>query len=87
MALTTVTLLTITAGLLEFTVAPKTKFVPISVTLAFVPGAPEFGLIDVRVGGSGLMVNATMPLVLPPEVTLMFDDPVALAAIANVAVI
>ena len=73
--------------MLDATVAPEAKFVPISVTLAFVPGAPEFGFTEVRVGGRGLMVKANVPVVPAAVVTLMFDDPVALAAIANVAVI
>ena len=73
--------------MLDPTVAPEAKFVPVSVTLTFVPGAPEFGLTEVNVAGRGLMVKTTVPVVPPAEVTLMFDDPVALAAMANVAVI
>jgi len=52
-ALTTFTLLTVTPGLLTFTVAPEMKFVPAKVTGTFTPGAPLFGLIDVKVGGAG----------------------------------
>jgi len=52
-ALTTFTLLTVTPGLLTFTVAPETKLVPVSATGTLTPGAPLFGLMEVSVGGAG----------------------------------
>src|SRR5438477_13137564 len=49
-------------------VAPLTKLVPVSVTLTVVPGAPDVGEIDVKVGGPlavlALTVNVT-PLLIP----------------------
>ena len=73
--------------MLDATVAPEAKFVPVSVTLTFAPGAPKFGLTEVNVGGRGLMVKTTTPVVPPEVVTLMFADPVALPAMDRVAVI
>jgi len=87
LALTAVTLLTLTAELLDFTVAPETKFVPASVMLTFVPGAPEFGLMDVRLGAAELILKATGLVVPPAVVTVTLPDPDALEATANVAVI
>lgn len=70
------------------TVAPEAKFVPVSVTFTFVPGAPEFGLRDVRVGVDELMLNVTGALVPPAELlTVTLAVPTALADMANVAVI
>jgi len=86
-ALTTVTLLTATNELFTFTVAPETKLVPVSVTVPLLPATPPLGLRDVRVGVSGFRPKVT-GLVVPPElVTVTLIVPVALAAIANVAVI
>ena len=73
--------------LLELTVASEEKFAPARVIVTALPGEPELGLIRIRVGASGLIVKLTVPLVPPAVVTLMFDDPVALAAMDKVAVI
>ena len=50
----TMTLLTVTAGLLAVTTVPpgsSKKFVPVKVTLTVLPAAPEFGLIANNTGG------------------------------------
>jgi len=61
----------------------------VSVTPTFVPGAPEFGLIDVNVGAcSATTVNACPRLLPPPVVTPTKVTPTgAHPAITNVAVI
>ena len=86
-ALTTVMLLTATDELFTFTVAPEAKLVPVRVTVPLVPDNPPLGLRDVSVGVSGFKPKLT-GLVVPLEVvTVTLIVPVALAAIANVAVI
>src|SRR5215471_7382811 len=71
-----------------FTVAPAMKFVPVSVTGTLDPAPPEFGLIPLRAGGGGLIVNTVAGEVPPDVVTVTFVAPgVAFAAIPNVAVI
>ena len=86
-ALVVVTLLTVTPELLDFTRAPETKFVPTSVTLTFVPGAPALGVMDVRVGAAELMLKLTGAVVPPAVVMVTLPDPDALEVRANVAVI
>ena len=51
-------------------VAPEMKFVPVSVTGTLAPGAPEEGLIDVRVGVRFRTVKVTEPLFPLVVVTL-----------------
>jgi hypothetical protein len=80
----TFTLLTVTPGLVTFTVALDPKFVPVRVTLTLAPGAPVLGLIEVSVGRP--MLKLTAPLVPAVVVTDTLAEPEALAAIANVAV-
>src|ERR1700685_3428026 len=70
--LTTVTLLTVTPGLLTFTVAPDEKFLPVKVTVTEVPAAPLAGLIVASVGNGALILNATGEVVPPAVVTLTF---------------
>ena len=85
-ALTTVTLFTVTPELLTLTVAPATKFVPVNVTGTLFPAVPLVGLMEVRVGAGGFTVNVTAPLVPADVVTVTFLVPaIAFEAIANVA--
>jgi hypothetical protein len=87
-ALTMATLLTATPLLLTATVAPATKFVPVSVAGTLVPWTPLAGPTEVSVGADGFTVNAAALLVPPLVVTVTFAAPVAaLAAFVNVAVI
>src|SRR5690349_3163165 len=70
------------------TVAPLTKFVPVSVTEIVDPAPPDEGLRAVSVGWAGLIVNDTAGDVPPAVVTVTFAVPrAAFAAIAKVAVI
>ena len=57
---TTVTLLTAIHGLLTATLAPVTKFVPVSVTGTVAPCTPLVGLTDARVGADELMASGTL---------------------------
>jgi len=86
-ALTTVTLVTVTPEFETLIVAPCKKLVPVKVTLALVPGAAALGLMEVSVGAPEPMLNEMLPLVPPPVVTVTFTGPDALAAMAKVAVI
>jgi hypothetical protein len=52
-------LLTVTPGLLTFTVVPETKLVPVRVTGMLAPGAPLLGLIELSVGAAGLITKDT----------------------------
>ena len=88
MELTTVTALTVTAGLLTLTVAPAIKLVPVRVTGTLAPSNPLGGLIDVSVGGKALMLKVTAALVPPAVVTVTLAGPgAAVAAMVKVAVI
>jgi hypothetical protein len=87
-ALTTATLLTAIPGLLAATIAPGTKFVPVSVTGTLELWTPFAGLMDVNVGAGGFTVNERAPLVPPLVVTITFAAPsAALAAMVKLAVI
>jgi hypothetical protein len=86
--LTTLTLLTVTPGLLTATVAPGTKFVPERVTPTAVPCVPAEGVIEVNVGDGELIVKADGLLVPAVVVTLTLVLPrAALGPIVKVAVI
>jgi hypothetical protein len=89
--LMTLTLLTVTPGLLTFTVAPETKLEPVRVTFKLVPAVPLFGLIEVSVGADsvgGLIVKPTELLVPPGVITVTFAEPeAAFAKMRNVAAI
>lgn len=76
-ALTTLTSVTVTFEPLTATVAPATKFVPVSVTDTVLPCTPEFGLTLVRVGVGGLTVNVLAAVVPPAVVTVTFRSPSA----------
>ncbi len=60
-ALTTVTLLTVTFEPLTATVAPETKFVPVNVTDTVLPCTPDVGLMLVKVGAGGLRPSMRVP--------------------------
>jgi len=67
-ALTTATPLTAIPLLFVETVAPDTKFVPVSVTATLLFWTPLDGLTDVSVGGDGVTVTDLedeLPLVTP----------------------
>jgi hypothetical protein len=87
----TLTLLTVTPGLLTFTVAPETKLEPVRVTFTLVPAVPLLGLIEVSVGADGvggLRVKLTGLLVPPDVFTVTLAEPeAAVAAMRKVAVI
>ena len=88
MELTTLTLLTVILELPTPTLAPETKLVPVSVTGTVAPCGPLPGTIELSVGGGGVTLNATVPLVPPPVVTLTFTGPnAAVAEMAKTAVI
>jgi hypothetical protein len=83
--LTTVTGPTVTSVPLTDTVAPATKFVPVSVTGTAVPRVPDDGLIDASVGVGGapdpaLTVKLTAPLVPFGVVTDTVRAPTAAVA-------
>lgn len=87
-ALTTVTLVTVTSEPLTATVAPETKFVPVNVTDTVLPCTPEFGLTLVRVGVGGLTVNVLAAVVPPAVLTVTSRLPSAAPlAITKFAVI
>jgi hypothetical protein len=82
------TFVTVTPVPLTATVAPATRFVPVSVTGTLALSAPNVGLIIVSVGDGGSTVNVWLPVVPLAVVTLTFCAPsVAVAATVNVAVI
>jgi hypothetical protein len=86
-ALTTLTLLTVTPGLLIATVAPVVKFAPVIVTGTVAPCAPLDGPMVVIEGAAAVMVNV-VGAVVPPgvdTVTLLVPG-VALEDTAKVAV-
>jgi hypothetical protein len=88
----TVELVTVEAIILPgqlIVVAPGTKLVPINVNGTFVPCAPVFGVIDVSVGGGGLVTVKFTELLVPAGVvTVILPAPSeALLAMVNVAVI
>ena len=64
-ALTTVVPLTVIPAPLTATVAPATKFVPVSVTGSLCPCTPLFGLIEVSVGGSSRFTVNVCALLVP----------------------
>lgn len=77
-ALTTLTLLTVTSDPPTATVVPPAmKFVPVSVTATVFPCTPEAGLSAVSVGVCGLTVNVCVPLVPLAVVTLTVRSPMA----------
>src|ERR1039457_4748437 len=86
--LTTVTLPTVIPVLAMVTVAPPTKFAPVSVTGTAAPRTPVAGAMVLSLGGGGLTVKTTGALVPALVVTVTFAAPsVALAAMVNVAII
>src|SRR5260370_36708635 len=87
-AFTTFTSLTAIPAGLAVTVAPATKFAPLSVIGTLPPWAPVEGLTDVRMGIGGFTVKGTRLLVPPLVATVTFATPrAASAAMARVAVI
>jgi hypothetical protein len=86
--LATTTFETVTPVPLTFTLAPETKFVPVSVTGTAAPCAPVDGLTVLNVGAAAVTVKGAVPLVPAVVVTDTLPCPVvAFAAIANDAVI
>ena len=86
--LTTVVPVTDTNSLLTITKVLEPKLVPVKVTETAVPWAPLLGRIEVSVGGGGLMVNDTAPLVPPDADTVTLAAPsVALELMTKLAVI
>jgi hypothetical protein len=86
--LTTVTFETVTPVPLTLTLAPETKFVPVSVTGTAVPCTPVEGATELNVGEVADTLKGTVPLVPPGVVTDTLYCPVAAAkAIFKVAVI
>jgi hypothetical protein len=72
---------------LALTVEPATKFVPVKVTATVDPVSPMAGLIDVSVGGGGVMLKVTGGLVPYKVVSVTVAAPkAALAAMVKVAV-
>ena len=88
--LTTTTLLIVTPGAagVTTTVAPVTKFVPVSVTLCAWPRNSDAGEMDVNVGAGGAMTVNVPAFVVPAGVvTVTFLAPnVAFGAMVKVAV-
>jgi hypothetical protein len=101
-ALTTVTLLTVTPALATLTVAPEIKLVPVNVTGKVLPGVPFDGLMELTVGGAGdvttsvavtvggaltpLALNVSVQLWLPTVAPPVFTDAARLAGVNNVPV-
>jgi hypothetical protein len=86
--LATATFETVTPVPVTFTLAPDTKFVPVSVTETAVPCVPADGLTEVSVGAAAVTLKGTVPLVPPVVVTETLYCPVAaFEAIVKVAVI
>ena len=68
--------------------APVTKLVPFTVSVrAGPPAVAEVGLIEVIVGGGGLIVKADPLLVTPLENTVTVAEPAAITRFAGTAAV